>query len=158
MKILVAYSILLAFTACNSNQNNTVENKDSLTINKKQSNTTRFKEKECFANYTPKDSVKLTLINNGYTVTGTLEIKLLGKDENKGNYTGMMKGDTLIADYSFFSEGVLSVRQIVFLKRNNTLIEGHGEVAEIDGKMSFKKLDQLKFDEKAALKIVACPE
>lgn len=156
MKLLIASFTLLAFTACNSNPNTASDNKDS--VNKKLSDINYSNTKICYANYTSKDSVQLQLTNLGNTATGTLIIKLFGKDENKGTFSGLMKGDTLIADYSFLSEGIVSVRQIVFLKRNNSLVEGFGDVDEKDGKMSFKKIDQLNFDEKNALKIIPCHE
>lgn len=137
MKILIIGFTLLACTACNSNLNTTVENKDSLLLHKKLLDSNNVNEKICYANDTSKDSVILQLKKKGATATGTLVKKLFGKDVNKGKFYGLMKGDTLIADYSFFSESVLSVRQIVFLKRNNTLIVGYSEVEEKEGKMIF---------------------
>ena len=158
VKVLVVSLTLLVFTACNSNRNTTSDNTDSLLPDKSLSDNNQTNEKLCYANYSSKDSMKLQLVNKDNTVTGSFNTKIFGKDENKGTFTGLMKGDTLIADYSFLSEGVLSVRQIAFVKRNNTLTEGYGDVEEKGGKMSFKNIDQLKFDDKKALKIIPCAE
>lgn len=67
-----------------------------------------------------------------------------------------MKGDTLIVDYTFDSEGSESVREVVFLKRNNQLIEGFGDVEEKDGKTVFKDKSKLIFGNSIVFKKVDC--
>ena len=124
MKIFIVYFTAFALTACNNNQHTAAESKDSHTIDKKLSNTDHLNEKICYTNYSVKDTVKLELERNENRINGSLRIKLLGKDENKGTFAGVMRGDTLVADYTFMSEGVTSVRQIAFFKRNNTLWRG----------------------------------
>jgi hypothetical protein len=50
------------------------------------------------------------------------------------------------------SEGISSVRQVVFLKKGNTYIEGYGDVVEeASGKVVFKDRKQLQFDGKSIL-------
>ncbi|MNE98222.1 hypothetical protein D3C80_1967130 [compost metagenome] len=57
-----------------------------------------------------------------------------------------MKGDTIIAEYTFDSEGMRSVREVVFVKRaDGNIYEGTGEVMEKGGKMVFKDRSTLKF-------------
>ena len=68
-------------------------------------------------------------------VTGTLSYKFYQKDSNKGEFEGTLKGDTLLADYTFMSEGTQSVRQVVFLIKGETAIEGYGDIEEKDSKL-----------------------
>ncbi len=49
-----------------------------------------------------------------------------------------MTGELLIADYSYNSEGIQSVRQIAFKKTGKTFIEGYGETETKNGKTIFK--------------------
>ena len=78
------------------------------------------------------------------------------KDKNSGTVSGMFKGDTLYADYTFQSEGTSSVRETVFIKKGNTLVEGFGEITEKDNKQIFKDKKALKFDESVVLNKVEC--
>src|SRR6218665_1326227 len=47
-------------------------------------------------------------VNSHQEVNGKLKYNIVGKDKNEGSLIGNMKGDTLIADYTFSSEGVSS--------------------------------------------------
>jgi len=156
MKILIPLFIVFIFPACNANMATVAEDKDSLLAGNKISAAHPLSEKHCYENYSEKDSVKLELITNDNKVTGTLQMRLFNKDENKGTFIGKMKGDTLIADYIFMSEGTRSVRQIAYLKRNKTLIEGYGNVEEKDGKMVFKNIAKLNFNDITPLEEVSC--
>jgi len=95
-------------------------------------------------------------VNSHQEVNGKLSYNLVGKDKNEGTLIGNMKGDTLIADYTFSSEGMSSVRQVVFLQKDGTLIEGYGDVVTTNDKVTFKDKSKLKFDQKNALAKVDC--
>ncbi|GAA3770730.1 hypothetical protein [Flavobacterium ginsengiterrae] len=95
-------------------------------------------------------------VNSHQEVNGKLSYNLVGKDKNEGTLIGNMKGDTLIADYTFNSEGVSSVREVAFLKRENTFIEGYGDIASGNDKVTFKDKTKLKFDPKNTLTKVDC--
>ncbi len=56
-----------------------------------------------------------------------------------------MKGDTIIAEYIFNSEGRSSIREIVLLRKDGKLYEGYGDVEERKGKMVFKDRSKLLF-------------
>jgi hypothetical protein len=107
----------------------------------------------CYSYITSKDTVILKTTNANGMVSGSLFYNLYQKDKNSGTIKGKMKGDLLIADYSFNSEGVLSVRQIAFKKTGNTFVEGYGESEEKNGKMIFKNADSLDFSH--SFKLVA---
>ena len=102
------------------------------------------KEKDCYALESKGDTIRLSLIENANNVTGELFYSLNEKDRNIGTVSGIFVGDTLYADYTFRSEGTTSVREIIFLKRNNSIVEGTGPMEEKDGKQTFimpRKLD-----------------
>ncbi|MFV7234199.1 hypothetical protein [Flavobacterium sp. ZB4R12] len=45
------------------------------------------------------------------------------------------------------SEGIATVRQVAFLKKGDSYVEGYGDVVDDNkGKVTFKDTKQLKFD------------
>lgn len=126
----------------------------------KEEKETDVKEKaetsQCYLYQTEKDTVTLNIVLNGDQITGMLSYQFYEKDANRGSISGIFKGDTLIADYTFKSEGVESVRQVVFLKTDEGLEEGFGESVEVDGKSKFKDINSLKFSENLSLKKTSC--
>lgn len=113
-------------------------------------------EQACYAYVKGKDTAKLTLITTGIVSTGELSYKWFEKDSNMGSIEGEMRGDTLIANYTFNSEGMQSVRQVVFLKRGSQLLEGFGEVEEKNGRTQFKNISQVDFTQPITFEEVAC--
>ncbi|MET0758780.1 MAG: hypothetical protein ABWZ56_00045 [Flavobacterium sp.] len=112
---------------------------------------------ECYQGILKKDTISMTLNLNGNQVSsGKLSYKFFEKDSNEGTLSGELKGDTLIADYTFMSEGTTSVRQVAFLKKGNTYIEGYGDIIDDNGKVRFKNTKQLNFDSKTILSKVDC--
>ncbi|MDR6761544.1 hypothetical protein J2Y38_001753 [Flavobacterium sp. 2755] len=95
-------------------------------------------------------------VNSHQEVNGKLSYNLVGKDKNEGTLIGNMKGDTIVADYTFNSEGTSSVREVVFLQKDGTLIEGYGDVVQANDKVSFKDKTKLKFDQKNTLTKIDC--
>lgn len=114
---------------------------------------------QCFASRLNGNIVALSFnVNSHQEVNGKLSYNLTGKDKNEGTLIGNMKGDTLVADYTFVSEGVSSVREVVFLQKDGTLIEGYGDVVDANNKVTFKDKKKLKFDAKNTLTKVDCPQ
>jgi len=113
---------------------------------------------QCYAYRTDTDTVRLTLQTTQTTVTGQLAYRYFEKDRNQGTIRGQMHGDTLLADYTFQSEGRQSVREVAFLRRDTGFIEGYGPVTEIQGKTVFKLPRTLHFDAKYTLLPIACPQ
>ena len=110
----------------------------------------------CYRYINNNDTVVLKIEDVNGMVTGTLVYNLYQKDKNTGTIDGKMKGGLLIADYSFLSEGVKSVRQIAFKKKGNTFIEGYGESEEKNGKIIFKNADALDFTHSMVLTAYDC--
>lgn len=112
--------------------------------------------KECYEYTQKKDTIQANILVQGNNVSGDLIYSLFEKDKNTGTITGTINGDTLVADYKFVSEGKESVRQVVFLRKNKTLLEGYGESEEKDGEMVFKSMKDLNFTSSLQLLEVPC--
>lgn len=112
---------------------------------------------KCYAYYTDKDTVRLTMTQTGESVSGDLMYQLSGKDRNTGTISGRLQGDTLLADYTFQSEGVESVREVAFLTKDGGLVEGYAPVAEQNSKMVFSDRNALKFTSNMPLRPISCP-
>lgn len=105
----------------------------------------------CYQSFYKRDTVTLHLEVNNNRVTGNLVYHLFEKDKNSGIIDGQMKGDTLLAEYSFMSEGVNAVREVAFLKKGSDLVEGYGDMVEKNGKLLFKNTASINFENKIVL-------
>lgn len=113
---------------------------------------------ECYSAIIKKDTILMTLNIKGNELTsGKLSYNFYEKDKNEGTLVGEIKEDTLFADYTFMSEGVFSVRQVAFLKKGDSYVEGYGDVVgDNKGKVTFKDTKQLKFEGNIVLSKVDC--
>lgn len=114
------------------------------------------KIKECYESKIGNSSVNLSLTGSGNLVEGRLDYLHDEKDNNKGRLKGRIMGDTLLADYTFMSEGVESVREVIFLKTTAGYREGYGAVKDEAGKMIFEDRKQVDFSKSAELVKVDC--
>ncbi|QMU26499.1 hypothetical protein [Adhaeribacter radiodurans] len=110
----------------------------------------------CYQYSSSQDSVLLHLNPVGDSMIGELIYAFAEKDLNTGSIAGQMKGDTLFADYTFLSEGQISVREVAFLKKDQTWLEGYGEVTTNGQKATFTNKAALNFDNTVLLKPVTC--
>lgn len=151
-KSIVIITALAGFiAAC---QNKTPEQKiDSLA---KAPDTAVTENRMCYTYLKQKDTVSLSLTKVGNAVTGELNYNFYEKDKNSGTMAGTVKGDTILAEYTFNSEGKSSVREVAFLQKGDQLIEGYGPVAEKGGKTVFTNHAELKFGEGVALSLIPC--
>lgn len=114
---------------------------------------------KCYLSLVDNDTVSMELnINANNEVNGKLTYKIYQKDKNEGTIVGNIKGDTLIANYTFTSEGKSSIREVVFLKKDARYIEGYGTTLESNGKKVFTDKTKLKFDSKTIFNEVDCIE
>ncbi|MEO5563859.1 MAG: hypothetical protein ABIR18_10500 [Chitinophagaceae bacterium] len=146
------YSFLIAgciIASCNNSTSTEKQTSESVTPPEEAA-------MNCYTGVSGKDSVMLNITSNGDKITGTLNYKFSEKDSNHGSIDGIMKGDTLLADYSFASEGQSSIRQVAFLKKDNSMIEGYGDLEEKDGKVQFKNPATLDFGKGFNLQKVDC--
>ena len=110
----------------------------------------------CYSYTGNSDTIILKLLYVGQSITGSLIYNLNGKDKNVGTIQGGMKGDILIADYNFGSEGVSSTRQVAFKKVDDKFIEGYGDIISNDNKTFFRNTDSLHFNENLKLMEIDC--
>lgn len=113
---------------------------------------------ECYSAVINKDTISMTLnIKGNHLTSGKLSYDFYEKDKSFGTLVGEIKGDTLFAEYAFMSEGLGTVRQVAFLKKGNTYVEGFGDVVDDNkGKVTFKDKKKLKFDGNIVLSKVDC--
>lgn len=110
----------------------------------------------CYSYINNKDSITMNMNIRDNVVTGRLEYRLFEKDSNSGTIKGVIRGDTLFADYSFISEGTGSVREVAFLRTNDKWVEGFGDMKENNGKMIFTGKSSLQFNGNIVLTEVPC--
>lgn len=152
-KILPFFLLLLAF-ACNNEPKQTPTSGTDTT--KADEMKIMIPAQSCYVGSTGKDSIFLKTERFPNVVTGKLEYRFYEKDQSAGELDGKLFGDTLIADYTFVSEGIKSVRQVIFLLQNDLAIEGYGEMEEKDGKMVFKNIKEIRFDSSFNLRKTVC--
>ena len=138
---------LIVFASCNTE--------------KKQESTTKTEVKTtqtetCYQHTKDSSTIKLNVTINDNMITGNLTYDYYQKDKSKGTIKGQLKSDTLFADYTFMSEGVESVREVVFIRTANGWVEGYGEIDDKDGKVVFKNRNKITFDNNVVLKETAC--
>lgn len=111
----------------------------------------------CYLGNMGKDTVTLHIKTNHDEVSGELDYKFREKDRNSGTVSGQILGDTLLLlDYQFMSEGIQSMRQVAFLIKDGKLIEGHGPMEELEGKLKFTDIQQLTFNNAFELQPIDC--
>lgn len=130
----------------------TVTNEDAEEI-------TKEAEPACYLFATDRDTVflKLNPPIDG-KITGDLKYDFYERDGNVGYIEGEIHGDTLIADYTFLSEGMISIREVGFLLEDDGVIEGYGDVEERDGRMFFWHKDSLDFSNGLVMPRVDCDQ
>lgn len=111
---------------------------------------------DCYVYYSGGDKILLQFTKNGNKVTGALDYALAEKDANVGTFKGFMKGDTILADYTFTSEGKNSVREIAFLFEDNQFLEGSGEVTVKGDTVRFADKGKLQFNTTMPLQKTDC--
>ena len=150
----------LLTVACNSSNtdNKTVDSSSITSIDTTLTPSVPIHEKlsQCYIYTKKRDTARLKVNTENEELTGDLSYNLFEKDSNKGTISGEIKGDTIIAEYIFDSEGMRSTREVVFLKRDGKLYEGFGEVEEKNGKTKFKDRTKLKFGDGIVFSLTDC--
>lgn len=100
----------------------------------------------CYERIDRKDTFRLKIESYDDIVSGTLSYLYHDKDQITGSIRGLRYGDTLIGEYTFEAEGKKSVRQIAFLLNDIFAREGHADMEDRDGKMSFANTHDLSFE------------
>jgi hypothetical protein len=112
----------------------------------------------CYEMVMKKDTATLELQVKDTTVAGKLNFHFFEKDRNEGQLTGVVRNDRIIADYTFKSEGMTSVREVVFKIKDHTLLQGFGDLKEVNGKLIFTNKNDLQFHTDNPFIKVDCPQ
>lgn len=150
MKLFISLAtiiLLAALTSCNNSSEETVDEEKADSVVQ-----TDF----CYTGIISRDTVLLNVNITDTLVTGGLIYNFFEKDDNKGSLSGKMLGDTMIADYKFYSSGMESMRQVAFLKKDSVMIQGFGPMVERDGKMVFVSTNEINFGRSIVLSKNAC--
>lgn len=145
-------------TAC-SNPNHSEQEEGEQAIVQENPKEEMLRGPSCYLYATDRDTVYLVLNPPvAGKVTGDLSYDFFERDGNIGFIEGEVQGDTLIADYTFLSEGMVSVREVGFLLGEDHVMEGYGDVEQVDGRMVFWHKDSLDFSNGLVMPRISCEQ
>jgi hypothetical protein len=150
MKLSISIYLLIFLIASCNNENN------SANSGPKAENSKKSSPINCYRYASSNDTIILKLIHVGESITGILVYKLKEKDKNQGAIQGYMRGNILVANYTFLSEGSTSIRQIAFKKETDSFIEGFGDIVTTDNKTVFRNIDSLNYNSSFKLIEIDC--
>lgn len=161
LSAVVAFGVI----SCNNNSKTTVE-KTEADSEKAQpaeplslEDETDFPETSCYKYESSRDTIMLQLKRNGMDdeVSGTLSYNYMEKPKSNGTFKGRVVGDTIFADYTFDLNGTNSIRELIFVKKDSSLVEGFGETEKVKGKTKFKPDAIMSYNEATSLEQIPCP-
>jgi len=102
---------------------------------------------QCFTdNKRPGILVQLRCRMKGDSLIGSMSNRIEGKDFNFGKVFALRSGDTLRGKYLFSSEGLESVREIIWHREGNAWVEGTGEITEEGNTARFRDPARISFN------------
>ncbi len=147
MKNILFIANILVLTACNNTTTDTSTTGETThaTTNDTIVTTAPIVLTGCYQMTMKNDSGWLNLTVNDTVVTGTLKYNLYEKDSNTGTINGVVRNNMIHADYTFQSEGMTSVREVIFKISGNTLIQAFGDLVEKNGKIIFVDKNDVQY-------------
>lgn len=100
----------------------------------------------CYLWQQQKDSIWLELRTTGDSLRGWLRFGFHEKDNSYGAVAGTWYGDTAIAIYTYYSEGIKSQSEIALLRQGGRYLLGSGPQAEREGSMVFTDRRTISFN------------
>jgi IMP cyclohydrolase len=156
----------LVFCACGNNNTatdsvgtDTAQSSQTIHTNVKDTIVTSAKPlvlNGCYQMVLKQDTATLHLTVRDTTVTGDLVYDWQQKDRNTGTLQGVLRNDTIYADYHFQSEGTASVREVIFKIQDSVLVQGFGDITEQNGKVVFQDRSRLQFQTANPFIKIAC--
>ena len=141
--------LLFAIVACNNTEESKTVQADTVAGNTTvKPNSITLPGMMCFQYILQHDTVNLKLIIKDSAVYGNLFYNMYEKDDNRGRFKGLRKGDIIKADYTYISEGTTSIREVIFRLKDNVLTEGFGEMEEKGKKLVFKDTSKVQYTKK----------
>lgn len=111
---------------------------------------------QCYLKVTGRDSLRIALREQGNQVSGEVAFNNYQKDSSHGPVEGSLEGDQYVLWYSFQSEGMHSVMQLVFKKTKKGLIRGVGQMETRGDTTLFTTPIQLRFDDTELIPHISC--
>ena len=106
----------------------------------------------CYEAQLGKDVYSLAILSQaGETFEGTLRFKNYQKDSSSGPYEGTYIDGILLGEYSFQSEGMDSVIQVLFKKSAGGFIRGYGKMNAAGDR--FANLNNITYDSSAVFEL-----
>lgn len=112
----------------------------------------------CYEMTMKRDTAFLSLQVQDTVVSGKLRFHWYARDGNVGTIKGVLRDSLIVADYTFESEGLTSVREVIFKIEGPVLQQAVGELEERDGKIVFRDHAQLQYMRTYPFVKIACPE
>lgn len=83
----------------------------------------------CYQMVISKDTAMFNMSQSENIVSGKLSYRRFEKDSNEGEFKGELHDSTINGWYRFQSEGMISVRQVIFkIRPDGNLSEGYGKM------------------------------
>ncbi len=163
-KILFACTLLF-FAACSNRANqedSTADGAKSSSVHAGADAVTAFSTGKpfvlagCYEMIFKKDTANLLLEVNDTLVSGSLTYHLASRDKNTGTLKGSLRDSLIIADYTFQSEGISSVREVIFKVKDSTLVQAFGAIEEKQNKFVFQDRASLQYMDQSPFVKVTC--
>ena len=146
-------SFLLILLACNNAEKKSTENKTEVTVTKASISDL---QPGCYQMIIDKDSALFNLDIKGDSVFGNLAYNRFEKDDNNGAFVGHADSNKVTGWYRFQSEGMVTVREVVFKIVDNGLAEAYGDVSAKGDTAIFKYPHTLTYEETHLYKKINC--
>lgn len=106
----------------------------------------------CYVSHLGNDVYSLNIVSQqGESVSGTLVFKNFQKDSSAGTFIGTYKDGILLGNYSFRSEGMDSVMQVIFKRQGADFVRGYGPV-DATGTV-FTEISAIAYDQSQVFKV-----
>lgn len=159
LKTCLIASVIMYCTACNDNTNTqqqTTEPAKDTPAHDAATTNTPIPLDGCYRLAANADTVMMRLNMKDSLVSGDLSYRLVGKDRNDGSIKGVLRDNLIIANYTFRSEGMMSVRQVAFKLSGTSLVEGYGDIDTKGDTVKFKDVNNLTFQDNRPLTKYPC--
>jgi hypothetical protein len=165
MRSAIIFISFIFLLSCNSSESNTQTKEDSTFDNKSTNEVDTLNKKpsqssgdisDCYWKILNRDTFVLHLQQSNGILSGKLTFNNFEKDKSSGKVHGKVEGDLVKLWYDFQSEGMQSVMEVYFKRKNNQLLRGFGPV-EMKGDSSyFKDHAKIEFNEDQTFENIPC--
>lgn len=148
MKTSTCLLIVLGLAACQDSSRPT-DNTQSNTLSAPSLPATA-EGPQCYTRITGKDTAFLELNIQGDSVRGKLAYRNFEKDSSEGTVRGTRQGNFIDVQYTFNSEGMTSVRRIIFKQTDDRVYEGLANAFDKEGNPLYDSdRNKIRFDQAA---------